>query len=76
MRSLISMFRLRERQGAGVRPWRRMISPMAAGLGGVPGGGGLEDGGDLAEEVGAEETGGDDSERFGRGGVEVCRSGG
>jgi hypothetical protein len=23
---------------AGVRPWRRMISPMAAELGGVPGG--------------------------------------
>jgi hypothetical protein len=31
----------------------------------------LEDGGDLAEVVGAEEAGGDDGKRFCRGGVEV-----
>jgi len=41
------------------------------GVGWGAGRGGLEDGGDLAEEVGAEEAGGDDGEGFCRGGVEV-----
>ena len=41
------------------------------GVGWSAGRGGLEDGGDLAEEVGAEEAGGDDGEGFCRGGVEV-----
>ncbi len=41
------------------------------GVGWGAGRGGLEDGGDLAEEVGAEEAGRDDGEGFCRGGVEV-----
>jgi len=41
------------------------------GVGWGAGRGGLEDGGDLAEEVGAEEAGGDDGEGLCRGGVEV-----
>ncbi len=41
------------------------------GAGWGAGRGGVEDGGDLAEEVGAEEAGGDDGEGFCRGGVEV-----
>jgi hypothetical protein len=41
------------------------------GVGWSAGRSGLEDGGDLAEVVGAEETGGDNGEDFCRGGVEV-----
>jgi hypothetical protein len=44
------------------------------GVGWGAGWGGLEDGGDLAEEVGGEEAGGDDGEGFCRGGVEVLEA--